>query len=174
MKKDEKYIDFTINTKDGAGTGTAQHIYIPFKDLAQLYTAVDSATVDLTITEDNKISAIVNAGSIGAEHLTTNLSTYIKTVVDREAADRSAIEILSGADTVEGSVAKAKKDAKAYADTKVEALSTSLSTTVDTKIAAEKNRATAAEAALKSDVDNKIFINGLSAQTLKIKHVSQD
>ena len=158
----------------------ADPLYVPVPELASVYSGHDGDTVKVEVVNDPTngesytIKASVKAGSIGAEHLTTNLSTYIKTVVDREAADRSAIEILSGADTVEGSVAKAKKDAKAYADTKVEALSTSLSTTVDTKITAEKNRATAAEAALKSDVDNKIFIDGLSAQTLSIMHISQD
>lgn len=130
-KDDEKtYLQLTIQN------GETVEVEVP--ELVNTYTAIDSDTISMTVTDGTvdgyKISAIVEPSSIGAEHLQTDLSTKIQTVVDCEAADRDVIETLSGDETTEGSVAKAKADAIAEAESKVINLSTSLSNTVDAKI----------------------------------------
>lgn len=67
----EKYLDFVINTKDSAeGTATAEHIYIPVKDLTDIYkgagwtsgTYGTSAKVD----ENNNITVELNAATLAA------------------------------------------------------------------------------------------------------------
>lgn len=83
----------------------------------------DQALVDAKAYVDEQIQAIT-----GAE--TGSLSALEK----RVAANEGAIEVIKGADTVEGSIAKALKDAKAYTDT-------------------EKTRATNAETALSGRLD---------------------
>lgn len=52
----------------------------------------------------------------------TEINGSADSLADRVAANEDAIEVLNGAETVEGSVAKTLKDAKDYADTKNEAM----------------------------------------------------
>ena len=94
------------------------------------------------------------------------------TAVETKAtANETAIGVLNGADTVEGSVAKALKDAKDYTDTKDTAMDTRV-TAVENKIGVESDSASSVVAtgiyarleALEStmtntDIDN--IINGL-------------
>ena len=60
----DKYIDFTINTKDGEGSGTAQHIYIPLNDLVSVIQGSVGAEITVSIGANNTIEASVN--KIGA------------------------------------------------------------------------------------------------------------
>lgn len=87
----------------------------------------------------------------------------------RAAADTflsGKIDVLNG--TGDGSVSKALADAKAYAD----GISSALSGDYDKKIAAEATRAGNAEKVLSSAIDNKVFIDGISATQLKVSHIS--
>lgn len=87
----------------------------------------------------------------------------------RKAADKvlsDKIDVLNG--TGDGSVSKALADAKAYAD----GISSALSGDYDKKIAAEATRAGNAEKVLSSAIDNKVFIDGISATQLKVSHIS--
>ena len=95
------------------------------------------------------------------------------TAVETKAtANETAIGVLNGADTVEGSVAKALKDAKAYTDTKDTAMDTRV-TAVENKIGVESDNAHSVvatgiyarlealeETMTTGDIDN--IINGLS------------
>ena len=56
----DKYIDFVINTKDGSGSGTAQHIYIPFKDLMHPISGSVGTEVTVAVDSNNQISASIN------------------------------------------------------------------------------------------------------------------
>lgn len=56
----DKYIDFTINTKDGeAGTTGESHIYLNVKDLVDVYTS----GTGIDVSKDNKISVKVVANN---------------------------------------------------------------------------------------------------------------
>lgn len=54
----DKYIDFTINTKDSADTAT--HLYLPVNDLVDVYTGSVGAEVTVVVGNDNSISATIN------------------------------------------------------------------------------------------------------------------
>ena len=53
----DKYLDFVVNTKDGSGTGTETHIYIPVKDLTDVYTGYTGPSIDVAVNGSNQISA---------------------------------------------------------------------------------------------------------------------
>jgi hypothetical protein len=58
----DKYLDFVVNTKDSvSGTETDSHIYIPVKDLVDIYTG--SNAIDVSNT--NVISLIINQTASG-------------------------------------------------------------------------------------------------------------
>lgn len=54
----DKYIDFTVNTKDSLGTAT--HLYIPVDDLMSAISGSTGAEITVAISSDNQISATVN------------------------------------------------------------------------------------------------------------------
>ena len=103
--------------------------HLASKTEAQGY-ATSAKNAVIGYDSDNEDSNTVK----GAKKYADSLNTAMDTRMD---AAEASITTLTGADTVEGSVAKALKDAKAYADGK------------DTAIAAAKNAADAAQA----DVD---------------------
>ena len=106
-----------------------------------------------------------------ADGLNTTMDGRMTAVETKATANETAIGVLNGADTVEGSVAKALKDAKAYTDTKDGAMDTRV-TAVENKIGVESDSASsvvatgiyarleALEATMtNTDIDN--IINGL-------------
>ena len=106
-----------------------------------------------------------------ADGLNTTMDGRMTAVETKATANETAIGVLNGADTVEGSVAKALKDAKDYTDTKDTAMNTRV-TAVETAIGVESDDAHSVVAtgiyarleALEStmtntDIDN--IINGL-------------
>lgn len=96
-KVGDKYIDLVVNAIDASET--AQHIYLPVNDLVDVYTGDDTAEVSVNVDSNNVITAtIVKIDSAKIDYSTT---TTVKDELDK----------LNGADTVTGSVAKAKKDA---------------------------------------------------------------
>lgn len=78
----DKYIDFVINTKDGQGTGTAQHIYIPLNELVAVMSGGTTDEVTVAIDEHNEITATIGEisgdkiiyaeGTGGAADITVN------------------------------------------------------------------------------------------------------
>lgn len=72
-----KYIDFVVNAK--AGTGTESHIYLDENDLVDVYTS-GSAVGDpivVNVSNDNKITATVTAGTITKAMLVTDVQTTL-------------------------------------------------------------------------------------------------
>lgn len=67
----EKYLDFVINTKDGeSGTATDEHIYIPVKDLTDIYKGIawNNGTygTSANVNGSNEISVALNAATLAA------------------------------------------------------------------------------------------------------------
>lgn len=77
----DKYIDFTVNTKDSAGTAT--HLYIAVDDLMSAITAAQNATqVQVAISANNEISATLVAGGVGTTELAAKAVTTAKIADD--------------------------------------------------------------------------------------------
>lgn len=68
----DKYIDLEIQNQD-------EHLYIPAKDLVDVYTGGTTATVSVTV-ENNQIKATIVAGSVGL----TELSTEVKNIINNK------------------------------------------------------------------------------------------
>ena len=70
-KVGEKYLDFVINTKDGeSGTATDEHIYIPVKDLTDIYKGIawNNGTygTSANVNGSNEISVALDAATLAA------------------------------------------------------------------------------------------------------------
>lgn len=74
-KVGDKYLDFVVNTKDGSGTDT--HMYIPVKDLTDVYTGVNTTTINVSVGSDNKISANINTGSVSTDLLDSSVQAAL-------------------------------------------------------------------------------------------------
>lgn len=61
----DKYVDFVINTKDGAGTGTASHLYVAINDLIHPISGSVGTEITVSVSASNEISATVNTISAG-------------------------------------------------------------------------------------------------------------
>lgn len=68
----DKYIDLEIQNQ-------TEHLYIPAKDLVDIYTGGATATVSVTV-ENNQITATIVAGSVGL----TELSTEVKNIINNK------------------------------------------------------------------------------------------
>lgn len=90
----DKYLDFVVNTKDSSGTDS--HIYIPVKDLVDVYTGGTTSTVTVTVDSSNAITANVNTGSI----TTTLLDSSVQTALDKA---NSAVQSVTGETAVTNS-----------------------------------------------------------------------
>lgn len=97
------------------------------------------------------LEGVVGVAGNGSDVPATGLFAEIDGVEARVEANEEAIETLNGADTVEGSVAKALKDAKAYTDEKDTAMD---------------ERVTALETAVgvESDTENGVAATGIYAR----------
>ena len=151
------------------------------KGLADVTTkATDNESAIATLNGDDQTEGSVakavkdgvDEAKTYADGLNTTMDGRMTAVETKADANETAIGVLNGADTVEGSVAKALKDAKAYTDTKDGAMDTRV-TAVENKIGVESDSASSVVAtgiyarleALEStmtntDIDN--IINGLS------------
>lgn len=67
-KVGEKYLDFVVNVKEG--TATDEHIYIPVKDLTDIYTGTTWASgtygTSANVNGSNEISVALNAATLAA------------------------------------------------------------------------------------------------------------
>ena len=87
-KVGDKYIDFTVNTKDSAGTAT--HLYLPVNDLMSAISAAQNATqVQVAISSSNEISATLVAGGVGTTELAAKAVTTAK--IDDDAVTGNQI-----------------------------------------------------------------------------------
>lgn len=149
-------------------------LYVPVPALASVYTGHDGDTVKVDVVNDPAggesytISAIVKTGSIGAEHLTTELSTAIHDVISSDADVRSTVATLSG--DGEGSF----KYADQQLSNALTVVISGISSTLSDDLEAEITRATNAENGISTAVDNKITVDGLSVSQLHVQHISQD
>lgn len=132
----DKYIDFTINTKDTAGgSETDTHIYIAVKDLVSTYTAGDGITLDpttLSFSVDTGDGLAINGTSKKVEVSTgdglginsTSKAVEVKTgngveinsstkVVDAKVSDN--LQFTSGAIDIKTQNATSASDANAPA-----------------------------------------------------------
>lgn len=74
----DKYIDFTVNTYDtSAGSGTESHIYIPVKELVDVYTGGNTDTINVSVGSNNVISASINTGSVSTTMLDSSVQTAL-------------------------------------------------------------------------------------------------
>lgn len=81
-KVGDKYIELTIANQ-------TEHLYIPVKDLVDVYTAQQNATqVQLAISNSNEISATIVAGSIGTTELAANAVTTAKIADENVTEDK--------------------------------------------------------------------------------------
>lgn len=70
----DKYLDFVINTV--GNDATAEHIYIPVKDLTDVYTGSQNNEVTVNVGQNNQISAQI--GTIAASKISYN-GSYVNT-----------------------------------------------------------------------------------------------
>lgn len=75
----DKYIDFTINTQKDPSTGTESHIYLPVKDLVDVYNAGNGIVIDT-----NNVISINNET---LQKIDDNRILIVKEIQDRKDAD---------------------------------------------------------------------------------------
>lgn len=71
----DKYLDFVVNAKDSSVAES--HIYIPVKDLVDVYTGGATSTVTVKVDSSNLITANVNTGSITTSLLDSSVQTAL-------------------------------------------------------------------------------------------------
>lgn len=71
----DKYLDFVVNTKDGSGNDT--HIYIPVKDLTDVYIGGSTTTIDVSVGSNNQITASIKTGSVSTDLLDSSVQTAL-------------------------------------------------------------------------------------------------
>ena len=91
-KVGDKYIDFTVNSKDGAGNES--HIYLPVNDLVDVYTGGNG----INIGPDNIVSAVVDTSnahglSVGTDGIALALATQSADGA-MSATDKAALDNL--------------------------------------------------------------------------------
>ena len=112
-KVGDKYIDFTVNTKDGDGTGTATHLYVAINDLIHPISGSVGSEVTVTVSATNEIGATIN--TIDGAKIVYKAETS-EGAGDGETV-KAALTRLDGNDTTTGSVSKKIKDAIDTLDT---------------------------------------------------------
>lgn len=90
----DKYLDFVVNAKDSSVSES--HIYIPVKDLTDVYTGGTTSTVTVTVDSSNAITANVNTGSI----TTSLLDSSVQTALNKA---NSAVQSVTGETAVANS-----------------------------------------------------------------------
>lgn len=150
--------------------------------------------IALAITTDNKVQVRVGNGTTFANSLPIDISELASTLTlnasqvkidGSETTVKAAIEALQGdvstlqskVNTLNGDVSTVGSVAKSIADAlKAYTPTSTLTATYATKadLTVETNARTAADTTLSTAIDSKIFIEGVSAQTLSIATVSPE
>lgn len=99
-KKGDKYLDFVVNTTDGAGNES--HIYIKVSDLVDVYTGGNG----IEVGQDNSISAkidTVNANGLSVGSAGVALALATETTAGAMSADdkKKMASVLTSADLVD-------------------------------------------------------------------------
>ena len=110
--------------------------------------------------------------------MTDEVTAYIDALDKREKEDRAAITILSGDETVDGSVKKALKDAKDYTDDSVSSLSSELHQKIDDEIdrattAEEANAAAIAAETQRAEAKENELSNDIIAEAAEAREAEQ-
>ena len=128
-----------------------------------------------------EIADYISSDKTGASEMTAHLSR-LDTKTDTISTDldnlEAAYSTFTGT-TYANKMSELDKGATALsgrmttAEGKIDGLTT-ITTDHESRLTAEVQRAISAEAALKTSIDNKVLVDGISATTLNVKHVSQD
>lgn len=158
----DKYIDFTVNTADGTGSGTEKHLYLNVDDLmAALSVEADATEIQLVLSATNQLSASVV--DIAASKI-TYIAADATEGIARESVG-AALTRLDADDTTTGSVRKIAKDAATAAVT-------ALDTTSDVAIATV-NGTTGAVTIAGSVSETDGIIGDGSADTVTLTPITQ-
>ena len=122
-----KFIDFVVNSI--SGDANESHIRLDVNDLVDVYTAVDSETIDLTITDKNEVSAFVKDGSLTWSKMSSDVTDW-KSVVEGniEKLDKDLSELSGKVEGLSGEVS---------------AISGDLDTAIKAEVTARENAITA-------------------------------
>ncbi len=100
----DKYLDFTVNTV--GDDASAQHIYIPVKDLVDIYTGSDA----IDVSNSNVISLILNATASGLEITANGLAIKIDSSnANGLAITASGLKLALATQTAAGAMSAADK-----------------------------------------------------------------
>lgn len=111
-KVGDKYIELVINSKDSTTSTGDTALYIPVKDLVDVYTGGSTATVTVAVGDDNKITASVIDKSIITAKLADSAVTAEKlalNAVETAKIKDKAVTKAKLADDVQTSLGKADK-----------------------------------------------------------------
>lgn len=99
----DKYIDFVINVKEG--TAADEHLYLPVNDLVDVYTTEQNATsVQLTIDQNNVISAVIVQGAVGTDELADGAVQTSKIAAQGVTSEKIASQGVEGWNIKDGAV----------------------------------------------------------------------
>lgn len=103
----DKYLDFTVNTYDTTtGSGTESHIYIPVKDLVDVYTGGNTAAINVSVGSSNVITATLNDNAVTTSKITDGNVTTEKLDASVQAAlakANNAVQSVTGETAVANS-----------------------------------------------------------------------
>lgn len=132
----KKFIDFVVNSKNG--DAEESHIKLDVDDLVDVYTGVDSETIDLAITENNEVSAFVKDGSLTWSKMSSDVTDWKSGVEnDIEKLDSDLSELSGKVEGLSGEVS---------------AISANLNGAITAEVTARENAITALSDELKGDV----------------------
>ena len=124
----DKYLDFTVNTYDtSAGSGTESHIYIPVKELVDVYTGGSTTTINVSVGSNNQITASINTGSVSTDLLDSSVQTALgkaNTAVQTVAGETATTDSSYIAVSVEASTANNAVTLSSHANVTIHEIAT--------------------------------------------------
>lgn len=103
----DKYLDFTVNTYDTSlGSGTESHIYIPVKELVDVYTAGNTDTISMSLDSSNEFTAVLKDNAVTTAKIadgnvtTAKLDSSVQTALNKA---NTAIQSVAGETAVANS-----------------------------------------------------------------------
>ena len=153
----KKFIDFVVNSKNG--DAEESHIRLDVNDLVDVYTGVDSETIDLAITDKNEVSAFVKDGSLSWSKMSSDVTGWKLSVEDDIEKLDSDLSELSG--KVEGLSGE------------VSAISADLNTAIKAEVTAREGAITALSGELKGDIADAKDAAILSAKNYTNEQIAE-
>lgn len=124
----DKYLDFVVNAKDSSVSES--HIYIPVKDLTDVYTGENTTTINVSVGSNNQITASINTSSVSTDLLDSSVraaldkaNTAVQTVTGETATTNSSYIAVS----VEASTASNAVTLSSHANVTTKDVSTATS-----------------------------------------------